>query len=92
MVVHSLSKYNRLELSILEWFCVRFFQVLNRECVEAGVKTALALNCHINTHSYFDRKHYFYADLPVSVAQSHVRNCVDKRQQSINTTAWVFVI
>ncbi|XP_046331753.1 glutamyl-tRNA(Gln) amidotransferase subunit B, mitochondrial-like isoform X5 [Haliotis rufescens] len=38
--------------------------VLNRECVAAGVLTALALNCHINSVSKFDRKHYFYADLP----------------------------
>ena len=40
-------------------------QVLNRRCVEAGVLTALALNCDINTVSRFDRKHYFYPDLPV---------------------------
>ena len=38
--------------------------VLNRRCVEAGVKTALVLGCHVNQVSYFDRKHYFYADLP----------------------------
>lgn len=37
---------------------------LNRKCVEAGVRTALALNSHINTISMFDRKHYFYADSP----------------------------
>ncbi|CAH0547644.1 unnamed protein product [Brassicogethes aeneus] len=38
--------------------------VLNKSCVEAGVLTALALNCNINPVSTFDRKHYFYADMP----------------------------
>ncbi|XP_060720164.1 glutamyl-tRNA(Gln) amidotransferase subunit B, mitochondrial [Tachysurus vachellii] len=38
--------------------------VLNRRCVEAAVMTGLALKCKINTKSLFDRKHYFYADLP----------------------------
>uniref|UniRef100_A0A8C6VPT3 Glutamyl-tRNA(Gln) amidotransferase subunit B, mitochondrial n=1 Tax=Naja naja TaxID=35670 RepID=A0A8C6VPT3_NAJNA len=38
--------------------------VLNRRCVEAAVSTGLALNCTINKKSLFDRKHYFYADLP----------------------------
>ncbi|KAI8420205.1 hypothetical protein MSG28_008751 [Choristoneura fumiferana] len=37
---------------------------LNRKCVELGVKTALALSCKVNEVSTFDRKHYFYADLP----------------------------
>ena len=35
------------------------------ECVRAGVLTAMALNAKINHVSYFDRKHYFYPDLPV---------------------------
>ncbi|BFF91172.1 glutamyl-tRNA(Gln) amidotransferase subunit B mitochondrial [Drosophila madeirensis] len=38
--------------------------VLNRKCVESGIKTALALGCQVNEVSMFDRKHYFYADLP----------------------------
>lgn len=38
--------------------------VLNKRCVEAGILTALALNCRVNPVSLFDRKHYFYADLP----------------------------
>ncbi|XP_011181039.1 glutamyl-tRNA(Gln) amidotransferase subunit B, mitochondrial [Zeugodacus cucurbitae] len=38
---------------------------LNKRCVEIGVKTAIALGCRVNEVSMFDRKHYFYADLPV---------------------------
>lgn len=38
--------------------------VLNRKCVELGIMTALALSCKVNEVSSFDRKHYFYADLP----------------------------
>ncbi|HTH96542.1 MAG TPA: Asp-tRNA(Asn)/Glu-tRNA(Gln) amidotransferase subunit GatB [Stellaceae bacterium] len=38
--------------------------VLNRVCVEQAVKTGLGLNAQINKVSVFDRKNYFYADLP----------------------------
>ena len=38
--------------------------VLNRFCVEQAVKTGLGLNAQINLTSRFDRKNYFYADLP----------------------------
>jgi aspartyl-tRNA(Asn)/glutamyl-tRNA(Gln) amidotransferase subunit B len=38
--------------------------VLNRRCVEAAIITGLALNCQIAKRSLFDRKHYFYADMP----------------------------
>lgn len=38
--------------------------VLNQRCVEAGIMTGLALGCKINQRSLFDRKHYFYADMP----------------------------
>src|SRR5580704_2312760 len=38
--------------------------VLNRECVAQAVKTGLGLNAAINKVSRFDRKNYFYPDLP----------------------------
>ncbi len=38
--------------------------VPNRTAVELGVKAALALGCTIPSHAKFDRKNYFYPDLP----------------------------
>lgn len=38
--------------------------VLNEKVLEYAVKTGLALNCQIAPHSKFDRKQYFYPDLP----------------------------
>ncbi len=37
---------------------------LNMQAVELAVRAGLALGCEINTVSYFDRKNYFYPDLP----------------------------
>lgn len=39
--------------------------VINRTCVEKAVRLGLALNGTINLTSYFDRKNYFYPDLPL---------------------------
>lgn len=38
--------------------------VINDFCVEQAVKTGLGLNAKINNRSVFDRKNYFYPDLP----------------------------
>ena len=38
--------------------------VVNRHCVEQAVRTGLGLNAEINLTSVFDRKNYFYPDLP----------------------------
>lgn len=37
---------------------------LNKEVVAKAIRIGLALNCEINQHNFFDRKNYFYADLP----------------------------
>ena len=38
--------------------------VLNKECVNMGILLGLALNCEIPSRCKFDRKQYFYPDLP----------------------------
>ncbi|MBE6972437.1 MAG: Asp-tRNA(Asn)/Glu-tRNA(Gln) amidotransferase subunit GatB [Ruminococcaceae bacterium] len=38
--------------------------VLNEKVVEYAVRTGLALNCEITKYNRFDRKNYFYPDLP----------------------------
>ena len=38
--------------------------VINKVCIEKAIKSGIALNAKINKFSVFDRKNYFYADLP----------------------------
>ena len=38
--------------------------VLNQEAIKKGLKLSLALHCEISNDTRFDRKHYFYPDLP----------------------------
>lgn len=38
--------------------------VINKEALKKVIKTGLSLNCKIPEHSKFDRKNYFYPDLP----------------------------
>ncbi len=38
--------------------------VINEECVKQAIRTGLGLNAEINCKSVFDRKNYFYPDLP----------------------------
>ncbi|CBQ69742.1 related to PET112-putative glutamyl-tRNA(Gln)amidotransferase subunit B, mitochondrial precursor [Sporisorium reilianum SRZ2] len=40
------------------------FPTLNRSALRLAARTALALNCKVHHESRFDRKHYFYSDLP----------------------------
>ena len=53
--------------------------VLNRRAVELAVKAGLALNCEVQNYSAFDRKNYFYPDLPKAyqITQFYHPICVD---------------
>tara|TARA_A100001011_G_scaffold244834_1_gene252854 strand:- start:3020 stop:4489 length:1470 start_codon:yes stop_codon:yes gene_type:complete len=48
--------------------------VINQYCIEQAVKTGLGLNAKINLLSIFDRKNYFYADLPAGYQISQYKN------------------
>ena len=48
--------------------------VINRKCVEQAVRTGLGLKAQINLVSVFDRKNYFYPDLPSGYQISQYKN------------------
>ncbi len=52
---------------------------LNKEVIEKAMRIGLALNCSINQLNYFDRKNYFYADLPkgYQITQDNKPICVN---------------
>ena len=52
------------QVSLVDAAMPGMLPVINRECVEQAVRTGLALKAKINLRSVFDRKNYFYADLP----------------------------
>ncbi|HLB79253.1 MAG TPA: Asp-tRNA(Asn)/Glu-tRNA(Gln) amidotransferase GatCAB subunit B, partial [Dongiaceae bacterium] len=52
------------QVSLVDAAMPGMLPVINGHCVEQAVKTGLALNAAINLRSVFDRKNYFYADLP----------------------------
>ena len=62
--------------------------VVNKKVVEFAAKTAMALNCTVNRRHRFDRKNYFYPDLPKAyqVSQLYVPIGVNGRV-SITTAA-----
>ena len=48
--------------------------VINQFCIEQSLKTGLGLKAKINLNSVFDRKNYFYADLPQGYQISQYKN------------------
>ncbi|MEJ5975276.1 Asp-tRNA(Asn)/Glu-tRNA(Gln) amidotransferase subunit GatB [Novosphingobium sp. PS1R-30] len=52
------------QVSLVDAAMPGMLPVLNKECIRQAVRTGLAINAPINKWSRFDRKNYFYADLP----------------------------
>jgi aspartyl-tRNA(Asn)/glutamyl-tRNA(Gln) amidotransferase subunit B len=52
------------QVSLIDAAMPGMLPVPNGECVRQAVRTGLAINAQINRWSRFDRKNYFYADLP----------------------------
>jgi len=52
------------QVSLVDAAMPGMLPVINEICVEQAVRTGLGLNAQINLHSVFERKNYFYADLP----------------------------
>ena len=52
------------QVSLVDAAMPGMLPVINEKCVEQAVRTGLGLNAAINLRSVFDRKNYFYPDLP----------------------------
>ena len=52
------------QVSLVDAAMPGMLPVINKDCVEQAIKTGLGLNAKINKRSVFDRKNYFYPDLP----------------------------
>ncbi len=52
------------QVSLVDAAMPGMLPVINQYCIEQAVRTGIGLNAKINNYSVFDRKNYFYADLP----------------------------
>ncbi len=64
------------QVSLVDAAMPGMLPVINRFCVEQAVKTGLGLKAKINLHSVFDRKNYFYPDLPAGYQISQYKQPV----------------
>ncbi|RKD21071.1 aspartyl/glutamyl-tRNA amidotransferase subunit B [Ammoniphilus oxalaticus] len=59
--------------------------LLNKRAVEFAIKASLALNCQIGEISKFDRKNYFYPDLPKAYQ-------ISQQDQPIGQNGWIDIV
>ena len=62
------------QVSLIDSAFPGMLPVINEECIKQAVRTGLGLNAQINNYSVFDRKNYFYADLPQGYQISQYKN------------------
>ena len=52
------------QVSLVDAAMPGMLPVINKYCIEQALKSGIGLKAEINKYSVFDRKNYFYADLP----------------------------
>jgi len=62
------------QVSLVDAAMPGMLPVINAHCVAQAVRTGLGLNAQINLRSVFDRKNYFYADLPAGYQISQYKD------------------
>lgn len=61
---NEFSKTPNINVSPVDMAFPGILPTVNKECVKKAIKMATILNCEITKYMYFDRKHYYYPDLP----------------------------
>jgi len=62
------------QVSLIDAAMPGMLPVINEFCIKQAIKTGLGLKAKINRYSVFDRKNYFYADLPQGYQISQYKN------------------
>src|SRR3954466_169262 len=62
------------QVSLVDAAMPGMLPVINERCVEQAVRTGLGLNAQINLRSVFDRKNYFFPDLPAGYQISQYKD------------------